>query len=261
MHASPARAVIRVMAWCTLIPGILVFGLTGGLGQTFDVASVKALAGATHGGPNTIAPDGVNFQGSSLGFLVRWAYGLHPYQTFETVGPSWIDAGLGCVWFSIAAKADHPVPVDQLRLMLRALLAERLKLAVHRETREMPVYLLTVAKDGPKLRKSDAEVDDGPKFSGTAVEFKGQTIGRLIENLGQQVSRLLLDETQLEGGYEFTIDVFKYQDYFTGFPGGRTNMDGGVNRALQDLGLKLEPARRPVEVLVIDHAEKTPVEN
>jgi uncharacterized protein (TIGR03435 family) len=261
MHARATRAVMKVMAWRRLTIGILFFALASGLGQTFNVASVKALVGATHGGPNTITLDGVNFQGSSLGFLVRWAYGLHPYQTFETVGPAWIDAGLGCVWFSIAAKADHPVPVDQLRLMLRGLLAERLKLTVHRETREMPVYLLTIAKGGPKLRKSDAEVDDLPKFSGTAMEFKGQTIGRLIENLGHNVSRLLLDETQLEGGYEFTIDVFKYEDYFTGVPGGRTNMDAGVNRALQDLGLKLEAARRPVEVLVIDHAEKTPVEN
>jgi len=125
------RVVIGAMAGCRLILGILVFGLTGGLGQTFEVAWLKALPGATHGGPHSIAPDGVNFQGSSLGFLVRWAYGLHPDQTFETVGPAWIDAGLGCVWFSVAAKAGHPVPVDELRLMLRALLAERLKLAVN----------------------------------------------------------------------------------------------------------------------------------
>lgn len=243
------------------IPGILSLVLAAGWAQTFEVASVKALPGARHGEPESITPDGVNFPGSSLGFLIRWAYGKNPYQIFETVGPDWINPGLGCVWFSIEAKADHPVPVGQLKLMLRALLAERLKLVVHSETREMPVYLLTIAKGGPKLHKSDQEVDSSPEVKGTAHEFKGQPIRRLIEDIGQNVTRLLLDETGLEGGYDFTLDIFKYQDYFTPGDNGRIDMDSAVNRALQDIGLKLEPARRPVEVVVIDHAEKTPTAN
>jgi uncharacterized protein (TIGR03435 family) len=258
------------MALCRSIAGVLSLSLGSLLAQTaaqpaFEVASVKALAGATHGGPETISPDGINFPGSSLGYLIRWAYGLHPYQSFETVGPSWIEPGLGCVWFSIVAKADGPVPVAQLRLMLRTLLAERLKLSLHREMKDMPVYVLTVAKDGPKFHKSEKETDDWPKARGVglvpAFEFHGAPMSRLLAVLSANLTRLLLDETGLEGGYDFTLDESKYQDYVTRGENGRADMDAAYNKALQDIGLRLEPKRRPVEVLVIDHAEKTPVEN
>jgi len=258
------------MARCRLIAGILTFTLARVFAQTaaapaFEVASVKALAGATHGEGFDITPDGVNFRGSGLGFLIRWAYGLHPYQTYETVGPSWLEPGLGVVWFSVVAKAGHPVPVEQLRLMLRTLLAERLKLVVHRETREMPVYVLSVAKDGPRFHQSEKDGDNWPKPRGGGLfvpwDCAGVSIERLTENLGQLLYGLLVDETGLKGAYDFTFDLSKYQDYVTPDAMGRAQMEGAISRALLDIGLKLESKRRPVEVLVIDHAEKTPTEN
>jgi uncharacterized protein (TIGR03435 family) len=85
-------------------------------------------------------------------------------------------------------------------------------------------------------------------------------IGRLVESTDQFVSRLLLDETGLKGNYDFAISFSKYRDYVIPGDGGRADWSAAANRALQDLGLKLEPARRPVEVLVIDHAEKAPAE-
>jgi uncharacterized protein (TIGR03435 family) len=247
-----------MMRFRRLIP---ILAVTAACAQTFDVASVKALAGATHGGPDKVTADGVDFSGSSLGFLVRWAYGLHPNQNYETAGPGWIEPGLGCVWFQVVAKADHPVPVAELKLMMRALLADRLKLAVHRETREMPVYLLKVGKDGSKLHASKTESDGDVQFNGDDMKFQGVTMQRLVEQLGQFVTGLLLDETGLQVRYDFAIDLMQYRDYAVPGPGGRSDWSGVANRALQDIGLKLEPARRQVEVLVIDHAEKTPVEN
>ena len=230
----------------------------------FDVASVKALVGETHGAAFDITPNGVNFRSSALGFLIRWAYGMHQYQNYETVGLTWMEPGLGCVWVSVVAKTDRPVPVDQLKLMLRTLLTERLKLSLHRETRDIMVYVLSVGKDGPKLHESDTELDAEPNQRGNAfsepLDFTGTSIKRLTETMSQFVTHLIVDETGLQGGYDFTLNVFKYQDYFV--PDGRAvDMGPAFNKAMEPLGLKLELKRRPVEVLVIDHVEKAPVEN
>ena len=227
----------------------------------FDVASVKALPGELHGGSFDVTPSGVAFHGYPLGFMIRWAYGLHPYQSFETVGPDWLEPGLGCMRFDVVAKMDRPAPVDQLRLMLRTLLAERLKLSLHRESKEMTVCILSVGKDGAKLHPSEKEemtIKPNGVFSG---HFEGALLSRLDEWLYFGVPYLIVDETGLTGRYDFDLDVGRYEDLFTPGPGRLVDMSAAVNKALQPLGLKLEQKRRPVEVLVIDHAEKTPTEN
>jgi uncharacterized protein (TIGR03435 family) len=236
----------------------------------FDVASIKALpAGAKGhvapdlGGPgvhNGITPTGITFEGYPLGLLIRWAHGLHPYQSFETVGPGWLEPGGDEVRFDVQAKTDRPVPVEQLRLMLRTLLAERLKLSLHRETREMTVCVLSVAKDGPKLRLSEKEDMTLRQESGL-IHLQGAPMARLDEFLYTAVPYLIVDETGLSGRYDFELNFEQYEYLAMSGPGGRIDMTPAVNKALQPLGLKLEHKRRAVEVLVIDHAEKKPTEN
>jgi uncharacterized protein (TIGR03435 family) len=226
----------------------------------FDVASVKAMPGEMHGGSFDVTPIGVSFHGYPLGFLIRWAYGLHAYQAFETAGPDWLEPGLGCVRFDIQAKAGYPVPVQQLRLMLRTLLAERLKLSLHREMKNMTVAAILAAPDGPKLHPSEKdEMAFTPE--GELFHFEGALLSRLDEWLYQQVPYLIVDETGLQGRYDFDLNFLQYRDFATQGPGGRRDMTPAINKALQPLGLKLEQQRRPVEVLVIDHAEKTPTVN
>jgi uncharacterized protein (TIGR03435 family) len=226
----------------------------------FEVASAKALPGELHGGGFDVTPVGIAFHGYPLGFLIRWAYGLHANQAFETAGPDWLEPGLGCVRFDIEAKTDHPVPVEQLRLMLRTLLAERLNLSLHREMRNMTVAAIRAAKNGPNLHPSEME-EMTVTAEGELFHFRGALLSRLDEWLYQFVPYLVVDETGLPGRYDFDLDVAKYQDLATHGPGGRSDMTTGVNKALEPLGLKLELQRRPVEVLVIDHADKTPTEN
>jgi uncharacterized protein (TIGR03435 family) len=228
---------------------------------SFDVASVKVLPPGTHGGEFQVTPSGVSFPGYPLGFMIRWAYGLHPYQGFETVGPSWLEPGLGWVRFDVVGKVEHPVPVEQLRLMLRTLLAERLKLALHRGTKEMTVAAISVGKGGPKLRPS-AESDMSVTAEGMVGHFKGALLSRLDEWLYFYVPYLVVDETGLEGRYDFDLDIEKYLD-FANPPaaGNRIDLAPAVNKALQPLGLKLELKRQTVDVLIIDHAEKIPTEN
>lgn len=228
----------------------------------FDVASVKALPGELHGGGFDVTPAGVAFHGYPLGFLIRWAYGLHAYQGFETAGPDWLEPGLGCVRFDVQAKTGHPVPVEQLRLMLRTLLAERLKLSLHREMKTMTVAAILTGKDGPKLHPSEkAEMTVTPAGELFDFRFQGALLARLDEWLYACVPYLIVDETGLPGRYDFDMDIAKYQDLATPGPGGRIDLTAGVNKALEPLGLKLELRRRPVEILVVDHAEKTPTEN
>jgi uncharacterized protein (TIGR03435 family) len=246
---------------------ILLLALANALAQTaaplnFDVASVKALSPAElHGGDFQVTPTSVSFHGYPLGFMIRWAYGLHPHQAFETVGPDWLEPGLGCIRFDVVGKVDHPVPVEQLRLMLRILLGERLKLSLHRWTKEMTVAAISVGKDGAKLHPSE-EGEMSFSAEGDVMHFKGALISRLDEWLYQFVPYLVVDETGLHGRYDFDLNVFQYRDLANPpAPGNRIDLAPAVNKALQPLGLKLALKRGPVEVLMIDHAEKVPAEN
>jgi uncharacterized protein (TIGR03435 family) len=227
----------------------------------FDVASVKALPTELHGGGFHVTPTSISFDGYPLGFIIRWAYGLHPYQAFETVGANWLEPGLGCVRFDVVGKVEHPVPVEQLRLMLRTLLAERLKLSLHRATKEMTVAAISVGKGGAKLHPSE-DSDMSVLAEGDVVHFRGALISRLDEWLYQFVPYLIVDETGLQGRYDFDLNVWQYQDLANApVAGNRIDLSPGVDKALQPLGLRLQLKKSPVEILVIDRAEKAPTPN
>jgi uncharacterized protein (TIGR03435 family) len=228
----------------------------------FDVASIKALPpGERPGGGFQVTPTSVSFHGYPLGFMIRWAYGLHPYQAFETAGPAWLEPGLGYIRFDVVGKVDHPVAVEQLRLMLRTLLGERLKLSLHRATKEMTVAAVSVGKDGPKLHPSE-EGDMSFSAEGDLLHFKGALISRLDEWLYQFVPYLIVDQTGLRSRYDFDLNFMQYPDLANPpAAGNRIDLAPAVNKALQPLGLKLELKRLPVEILVIDHAEKEPTAN
>ena len=121
----------------------------------FDVASVRALRG--HPQISTaieVHPASVRMSGFPLGAIIRWAYGLHPYQQgFEISGPSWLEPGLGCVWYDIEGKTEQPASIEQLRSMVRTLLAERFKLSVHREHKDMTICAISIAKNGPRYAR------------------------------------------------------------------------------------------------------------
>jgi uncharacterized protein (TIGR03435 family) len=161
----------------------------------------------------------------------------------------------------VVGKTDHPVPVEQLRLMLRTLLAERLKLSLHRGTREMTVAAISVGKGGAKMHPSE-EGEMTLSAEGDTMHFKGTLISRLDEWLYQLVPYLVVDETGLRGRYDFDLNVEQYRDLADPpAPGNRIDLAPAVNKAFQPLGLKLELRRRSVEVLIVDHAEKIPTAN
>jgi uncharacterized protein (TIGR03435 family) len=222
----------------------------------FEVASVKLSEDRSEGYIDT-TPDSLTME-STLGSIIRWAYDVPNIDHLSQLsGPPL----LGQQRYHIAAKASGPVPVKQLKLMLQNLLAERLKLAVHRETKEFTVYALIVAKGGPKFKESgmdgESETKTDPKRPGTGFTSVRTSMAQLANLLAGTFPDPLVDMTGLNGRYDFTLDI---GSYLVGLQPGE--LPSIANDALQkQLGLGLEHRKVPLEVLVVDHVEKAPIEN
>ena len=145
----------------------------------FDVASVKRLPADAprRGSVHRVTPVGIDFHGT-LGNFIQWAWG---YQNWEVIGPTWRDYPTDVI-YDIAAKTASPVPESQLKLMLQTLLKERLGLAYHLGTRDLPVYALVVARNGPKLLPYF--LDQPPPAPGRAIDLEGAYIWALPAQLG-----------------------------------------------------------------------------
>jgi uncharacterized protein (TIGR03435 family) len=209
--------------------------------------------------------------GTSLQFLITWAYGIQSDRLFGKT--AWLDN----MRYDIIAGApqDRPAPPaepgqpTELQRMMQTLLAERFKLAIHRENRELPMYALAVAKEGPKVHLTEAPATMGQTpFS---MPGRGRLLGTqvsaemLAKVLADQVGRSVLDETGLKGVFDFKLEW--EPDVSTIWPdGGPPSADLRAGASLftaiqEQLGLKLEARKRPVQVLVIDHIENVPSEN
>ena len=204
----------------------------------FEVASVKP--SDYKGGPlrvtGRVDPDGINLSNVTLAACIRRAYAVAPYQVS---GPDWI----GTERWMIVAKAAGPTVESKVLEMLQTLLAERFKLKLHREMREMPVLGLVVAKGGPKMKESAGEgATEIGGGDGDEMKFERASMGQLAGVLRQRVGRPVFDETGLKGLYDFTLAVGDGESIFTA--------------VTEQLGLRLEGHKGQVEVLVVDRAER-----
>jgi uncharacterized protein (TIGR03435 family) len=182
---------------------------------------------------------------TTLQILVMQAYGVWDYQISGL--PDWARAPNG-EHYEVDARAagEATPPTDQLQLMLQSLLADRFHLRLHRETKDLSVYALTVAKGGPKLQ----EVPGDPR--------QASMIQSLVNLLSHVVDRPIVDKTGLAGGYDFapvyTLGWAKLGEEHRADP---MSIPESLTAALEEkAGLKLEPRKEPVEVLVIDQAAK-----
>lgn len=218
-------------------------------GLQFEVASIRS-SDPDHVGAQTFFAPGGKFSAltAPLKSLICFAYQLRDHQVAG--GPGWVETEP----FDISAKAEGPASNDQLRIMLQALLADRFQLKFHRETREQPVYSLVLAKGGSKLQEA--------KSAGRGVGFgargrlngKGADMATFAIALAGKLGRSVVDRTGLTGFYDFVVTWTPDEE--------QTNSPGpSLFTAIQEqLGLRLESTKGPVEILVIDHAEK-PSEN
>jgi uncharacterized protein (TIGR03435 family) len=226
----------------------------------FEVASVKK---AESGGPPGDIPRNMDtspghfaMRNVPLRYCLEWAYNL---KDFELVSPDWVK---GEERYDIYANAPGPATDDEMRPMLQALLLERFQMKVHRETREMVAYVLLPGKGAAKVKESAADSQPGlaPNKDGSLL-FRHFGISRLTFLLTRRMDHPVLDQTGLKGMYDYTIDLSGLSE-FSGPPNSDPNGMSIFAAIQQDLGLKLELRKQqPVDVLVIDAANKVPTAN
>ena len=189
-----------------------------------------------------------------LRYALEWAYDLKDY---EISGPDWIVAEDR---YDIIAKASGPATNDQMRPMLQTLLLERFKMKVHRETRQLPVYVLLPGKGPAKVKPASPDGEATLGGSAAGAFFHNQPISRFTFMLTRRMDRPVLDKTGLAGVYDYTVDLSGLG--FNGQPPQDPTAGPSIFTAvLENLNLRLEAQRAPIEVLVIDQVEKIPVEN
>jgi uncharacterized protein (TIGR03435 family) len=154
--------------------------------------------------------------------------------------------------------ADRPSSDEQIRRMLQELLAQRFKLKLHRETREIPIYALVVGKNGHKLQatKDASQNGDGSIWLGNgALSARGVTMALFVRILSENLDRPVLDKTSLPGRYDFNLT---YDDQSSAAHADLhfTPVGPAIFGPIQDLGLKIEAQKDYVEMLVFDSAER-----
>jgi uncharacterized protein (TIGR03435 family) len=233
----------------------------------FDVASVRPNKSGIRG-------SGFNPQGNrltatnvSLFLLIEWAYEMEDFRI--SGGPAWMKSDR----FDIAAESEGGPSIARLRLvlqrlMLQSLLADRFHLQVHRQTKELPVYELSVAKGGSKLKEGRCIGTPSPAnpCGGTSGSARGILMGRAVslqtmaKDLSGVLGRVVLDKTMLRGEYDFDL-TWTPDETFARGPGDPDAPAADPNgasifTALQEqIGLTLKSAKGLVDVLVIDRAE------
>jgi uncharacterized protein (TIGR03435 family) len=147
-----------------------------------------------------------------------------------------------------------------MRVMLQTLLLERFQMKVHRETKSLDVYALLPGKSAPKFKEAPADEETGLGAAPNgAVKFTKQPLSRFTFMLTRRMDRPALDMTGLKGLYDFTIDLSGLG--FNGNPAADSSAASVFTTVQDNLGLRLEAQKAPVDVLVIDHAEKVPTAN
>jgi len=245
-----------------LFNACLAFSQPAAAPPAFDVASVKVHPTTNSGGRGgpfgfetiTPSPGGVTMTNVPLKSVIDWAYHVQPVQVS---GPGWLEVDR----YDVAAKAAGAVSEERLRQMMQTLLADRFKLTLHRESKEMRAFVATVAKSGLKMKESTSEGDMDMQPTGKAgVTIKRASLARLAELLSGPLQAPVVDETGLTGRYDFTIDMSNLLDPAT--PMGISDVIPiFVQVANQQLGIKIEEKKVSVEMLMVDHVEKVPVEN
>ena len=235
-------------AFCLLLLCLVAFGQTQPR-PAFDVASIKP--NTTGGGSQHFGtePGRVDATNVSVKAMIELAFELEGFRI--TGGPPWLDTQT----YDILAKTGQPdrVSIPTLRLLFQSLLEDRFALKFHRETRQSTVYSMAAVKGGAKLTPSAPETrttnnTNLNKTSNTIIATHS-TMDSFAEMLGHQLGRTVIDNTGLKGNFDYKV---------TWVPDEVPNSSGpSLFTAIQEqLGLKLESAKGPVEFLVVDSVQK-----
>jgi len=303
-EVSPRRKLFLAVIGIAVVAGIIVFGLVSASRvraqapqaadaplPSFEVASIKEDHSGTFNRFFSLRdPSRFTTTNMPAKDLIEYAYNIKPFQL--SGGPGWT----GSQGYNIEAKIEDSLLAelqqlprnarqDQIRLMLRSLLADRFKLTLTHETKELPMFALVVAKGGPKLTPTTFTPPDpnGPKPSTPPqngphlmmgpgkISAVAQSMSGLADLLAREPDlggRLVLDQTRIKGNYDFTVEFTQETPFPNApLPAGNSPTAADPNSSLsiftaiqEQLGLKLESTKGPVEAYVIEHIEQ-PSEN
>jgi uncharacterized protein (TIGR03435 family) len=252
------------MARTILCASLMAFTVCAAFGQSaatpaFAAVSIKPVKpdfAALKGAPQpvvSVSPGSVTMRNVTLKDVIMAAYGV---KDFQITGAT-LDSG----WYDIQAKADGAASADQLKLMLQGLLADRYKLALHRDTKELATYALVVGKQEPKLHPGKPDGESSTDIAGGTMVFRNYSMSKLADYLSaRSADHPVTDATGLSGPFDFTVPL---ADGEAASPVdvkralGQAMREGTLARMVaEQVGLKLESRKGPVAILVIEHAEK-----
>jgi uncharacterized protein (TIGR03435 family) len=219
---------------------------------TFEAAAIKPSTANDNHSSSHSNNGRITMDNLTVKQLILNAYRI---QNYQYAGPSWLENER----YNINAKADTKVEYAELMAMLQNLLAERFKLVVHHESKSVPGYALVISKGGLKVKPVEGEGSsmNSNNTKLTATHVNTDRIAKYVANvLGQPV----LDETGIKDSFSFVLE------YADPRPGREEKSDSGatlptVFTALNEqLGLKLESRKIPIDIVVVDHIER-PTEN
>jgi len=237
-----------------LILTIACAGVVWTQDQGFEAVSIKPTPPGSNMSRSGFDPDRLFAYGVNLKQLIEWAYEVTDAQV--SGGPSWMDSK----YFDVEAKAEGAHTREELLRMLQPTLADRFKLTLHRETKEVQAYILSAGNNRSELRETKggpANIQLQGVPGATAREVIVQVIGQsvsmryLTSYLTNALGRLVVDQTNLKSSFDFKVETALDASEITD---ERAGMSTALENAMPKLGLKLDSQKQVVEVLVIDRA-------
>jgi uncharacterized protein (TIGR03435 family) len=219
----------------------------------FEVASIKPNNSGSGTSTESTSPGRVAAVNVTTSSLLQSAFGIKEFQI--SGGPGWLSTDK----YDIAATTGSTKDLNdkELQPYLQAMLTERFRLKIHRETKDLSVYALGIAKGGAKLTAHDGAGDTSTNISNSPLKTTLRSINismaAFVGTLGRRLDQMVIDNTSLPGGYDLTLE-------WAPDPNAETTVPSLFTALQEQLGLKLESTRGPVEIIVIDNIER-PTEN
>jgi len=221
---------------------------------TYEVTSIKPNNSSRPGASTHTFAGLFTATNTTVRYLIQYAYSLRDFQVAG--GPTWI----GSEKYDIEAKSGSKAEDHEFSSMMRSILADRFQLKFHRETREVPVYALVLAKSGPKLASARQDEKSSMDANRGELTVRNATVADLASILSNTLDRKVIENTGLTGHYNLTLkwtpDDSQAQPQKADLRLGSSKGPSIFTAIQEQLGLKLESTKAPLEVFVIDSAQK-----
>ena len=243
--------------WSVFLGAGALLAQTPDARPAFEAAFIKANTTGSNGSGSKGTKVQIVMANQTLKRLIERAYNVKPFQVS---GPDWMEN----VRFDVTAKYPPDTKNEDRPAMLRTLLEDRFKLATHRETKEMPGYAMVVAKSGLKLKPVEADKRGGTDSNSTnslvTLKLTAVSMKELAEYLARRLGSAVIDGTGADGLYTFELR-WTLDDQLSGAVDRGAGEFAAIQDAISALGLHLQAQKVPVEIVVVDHAERVPAEN